>query len=240
MRGDSLYDELRGPGLDAARWEILQYPLDDGSTWRLEEPEAKVTVADGTAEIRVDRYQRSHDTVQIFENPKHLVATVADFPVPRTGESVLSVQMAADNIGGDPDDYRNGFFAFNVFDPKTAAIFDHLVTGTRVYAVHERLLVPGVIDPADAFTWIVEAPLSVGEVDPSQFHEYAVVLDPGARRARWLVDGRLTYEARDVDIPESVHVGFGLFTFYPIRDGRSVSLRGQGMAGRWRELRVPA
>jgi hypothetical protein len=240
MKGGVLYDELLGPGLDAARWEVLQYPLADGSMMRLEEPEAKITVANGTAEIQVDRFQRSHDTVQIFENPKHLVATVADFPVQRSGESVVSVQMAAHSIGGNPDDYRDGFFAFNVFDPQTASVFDHIVTGTRAYVVHERLLVPGVIDPADAFTWIVEAPLSAGEIDSSQFHEYAVVLDPAARRIRWLVDDRLAYEAQNVEVPASMRVGFGVFTLYPLRDGHSVSLRGQGMSGRWRELRVPA
>ncbi|MEO3826410.1 DUF6081 family protein [Actinomadura sp. B10D3] len=240
MNDGVLYDELLGPGLDAARWEVLQFPLDDGGIWRLEEPEAKITVGGGTAEIRVDRYQRSHDTVQIFDNPKHLVATVDEFPVPRAGESVFSVQMAGHAIGGNPDDYRDAFFAFNVFDMRTATIFDHLVTGTRALVVHERLLVPGVVDPADAFTWLVEAPLSVGEIDTSRFHEYAVVLDPGARRVRWQVDGRLAHEARDVDVPESVRIGFGLFTLHQLRDGRSVSLRGQGMSGCWRELRVPA
>ena len=39
-------------------------------------------------------------------------------------------------------------------------------------------------------------------------------------------------------IPERAHLGFGIWTMLPIRDGRSRSLDGQGMAARWRRFRV--
>jgi hypothetical protein len=37
-------------------------------------------------------------------------------------------------------------------------------------------------------------------------------------------------------IPRELRLGMGLMTLLPIEDGRSVSLRGQGMVGRWRNF----
>lgn len=239
MAGEVLYDNLRGPGLADRRWQVLEFPLEDGTIWRHEEPSAKTADAEGALGLRVERYERSHDTVQIFDNPKHLVVSVEEFAVPRSGESVFSVQMAAETIGSDPIDYRDGFIAFNVLDLSTAAVFDHIATSKRALAVHERLFVPGVVDPGDAFSWFVEAPFSLVPFDPSEFHEYSIAFSPADRRVRWFIDDRLTFEARDVEVPNSLRVGFGLFTLHPIAEGRSVSLRGQGMAGRWRDFRVP-
>lgn len=220
-------------------WRALEFPLPDGGIWRLAEPSAQMTVVASVFELRVERFERQHHTVQIFDNPKHLVVATEQSSIPRRGESVFSVQMAAESIACDPADYRNGFAAFNVFDLGTASIFDHIATSSRALAVHEHLLVPGVTDPGGAHSWFVEAPLSLGEFDPSAFHEYAIAFDPAARRVRWLVDDQLTFEARDVHVPDALAVGLGLFTLRPIVGGRSVSVRGQGAAARWRELRTP-
>lgn len=229
-----------GHGLTWAghRWEVLEIPLADG-VWRHEEPALRTSIADGVVELRVERFERSHDTVQIYDNPKHLIVSPTKYDVPRRGESVFSVHMAVENIAGNPLDYRDGFAAFNVFDLANADIFDHIATGKRALVVHERLLVPDAVDPADAFTWIVEAPLALDEFDPTGFHEYVIAFDPAARRVRWFVGDRLTFEAREVDVPRTLQVGLGLFTLHPLANGRSVSLRGQGMAARWKKLQVP-
>ena len=39
-------------------------------------------------------------------------------------------------------------------------------------------------------------------------------------------------------VPERVRIAFGIYTQLPIRDGRSRSLQGQGMAARWHRFRV--
>jgi hypothetical protein len=38
-------------------------------------------------------------------------------------------------------------------------------------------------------------------------------------------------------MPKAVKLGFGLFTLHPILNGKSCSLRGQGMLGRWRNFK---
>lgn len=233
------HDERRDPEWAGHRWQVLEIPLADGGVWRHEEPTLQTSIVDGVIELRVERFERSHDTVQIYDNPKHLIISDTKYDVPRGGESVFTVQMAAENIGGDALDYRDGFAAFNVFDLENADIFDHVSTGKRALVVHEHLLVPNVTDPSDAFTWMVEAPLALDEFDPADFHEYAIAFDPAARKVRWFIDDRLVFEARDVNVPYSLQLGLGLFTLYPLENGRSVSLRGQGMAGRWKNLQPP-
>ncbi|WP_329013096.1 DUF6081 family protein [Streptomyces sp. NBC_00690] len=237
-RAIDAYDDFQQPELDPQRWAIQTNPLAEGGFWTLEEPTAKTTIDGGTLQLRVEKYERFHDTLQICDNPKHLVASTSAFQVAAQGETVFSVEMAVENIGGNPDDFRDAFASFNLIDYETAMIFDHAATSRRTYAIHERLRLPG-FDPASAFTWFVEAPLSGLTIDPTEFHEYAIVFDREAGQASWYIDDRLTYEARDIEVPPTLRVGMGLFTLHPLHDGRSVSLRGQGMAGQWRNLRVP-
>jgi hypothetical protein len=45
-------------------------------------------------------------------------------------------------------------------------------------------------------------------------------------------------ETHGTFIPERVRIGFGIWTMLPIRDGRSLSINGQGMTARWRRFRV--
>jgi hypothetical protein len=45
-------------------------------------------------------------------------------------------------------------------------------------------------------------------------------------------------ETNGTFIPERARIGFGIWTMLPIRDGRSLSIDGQGMTARWRRFRV--
>jgi hypothetical protein len=65
-----------------------------------------------------------------------------------------------------------------------------------------------------------------------------VTLDPAAGLVTWRVDGRTIYHAGEPHLPRRVRLGLGVFTMLPIRDGRSRSLRGQGMSVRYRRPRT--
>src|SRR5216683_783697 len=72
---------------------------------------------------------------------------------------------------------------------------------------------------------------------PDDYQHCAIALDAGAGSVRFTVDGVLVYRVPSLPvIPTQLHVGMGLMTLLPIQDGRSVSVRGQGMAGRWRNF----
>lgn len=224
-----------GPGLDPERWAPVAYPVGDGVV-ECREPNAKTSVGGGTLEIRVERFERSHDTA--LDNPKHLIVATTAFPIAPEGDVTFSVEMAAENIGDDEYEFRHAFAGFNLVDITTGFVFDHMVTSRETRAVYEQLFIPGVVEPPNPFTWLVERPFL--ELDFSDFHEYSIVFNRERGHVDWFVDGTPVFNLRGVQVPESTGVGFGLMSLMPIVDGKSTSLRGQGMAARWRRLKVPA
>ncbi len=231
------YDDLPGPALREDRWQFLQVPLDDTQTWTYREPDAKTDVADGGVSVRVDEFTRSHSQVQILDNPKHLVVSAEEFDL-TAGVRTFSVEMTAENIGSDGEDYRDGFAAFNVLDMASADVFDFIVTSRHAYAIHERLYVPGVVDTARAFTHVVHAPLAGIHIRPDRFHRYAITLDRDHHTVTWYIDDSPVYTARPQNLPVTVRIGFGLITLHPIAEGLSTSLRGQGLHGHWRNFTI--
>ncbi|WP_024802787.1 DUF6081 family protein [Nocardia sp. BMG51109] len=231
------YDDLSGPTLRDDRWQYLQFPIGDDETWTYAEPDAKTDVGDGAVSVRIDEFTRSHPQVQLLDNPKHLLVSTEEFDL-TTGPRTFAVDMTAENIGSTGEDYRDGFAAFNVLDMATADIFDLIVTSRHAYAIHERLYVPGVIDPADAFTHVVHAPLAGISPRPGHHHRYAITLDPARHTVTWRIDDTPVYTAHPATLPGSVRIGFGIITLHPIADGHSTSLRGQGLHGHWRHFDI--
>ncbi|GAC00905.1 hypothetical protein GONAM_20_00480 [Gordonia namibiensis NBRC 108229] len=229
------YDDFTGTELDTDKWMFLEYPMPDGSTHVCAEPNAEVVVGDGTFSIRIEQFENHDHVVQIIDNPKHLVFTTEAFDVPETGEIRFSVTMAAEGLNATAYDYRDGFAAFNVLDLQGGWVFDLAATSDRIFAIHERLPFPGVVTP---FTHCIDAPLSGLTVEPGAEHRYSVTLDREARSVVWEVDGKGVYWVDDAEVPGQVQVGFGVFTLHPVQDSGSVSLRGQGLAARWRDLTI--
>jgi hypothetical protein len=211
----------------------------DHEVFRYEEPDAKTTLdQDGTLEIRIDRFTRSHDVVQNFDNGKHLLLAPEPIDLPPNAVTRFSLEMAAENIGGNPMDYRDGFLTFNVIDLHQALALDAFATGLRLLSFYERLYFPGITTQEQAFAYAIDAPLSGVTTQPGQFHRYDIEVEPAARRARWLIDGALVFAAEGVPVvPAQITLGLGILTLHPLNGG-SVSLRGQGMVGRWRNLSV--
>ncbi|MBF6194298.1 DUF6081 family protein [Nocardia implantans] len=231
------YDDLNGPDLSADRWRFLEVPLGPEQTWRYADPAARTEVGAGAVSVRIDAFTRSHAEVQILDNPKHLLVSTETFDL-TGGPRTFAVEMASENIGATGEDYRDGFAAFNVLDMSTAQVFDLIATSRHAYAIHERLFVPGVVPAAEAFTHVVHAPLAGIDIKPGEFHRYAVTIDRAAGTAGWHVDDVPVYTTRAPQLPESVQIGFGIITLHPIEDGRSTSLRGQGLHASWRDFTV--
>ncbi len=231
------YDAFLGPVLDGELWRPLATPQADGSDWVYAEPDARVRFEGGAVEIGVERFTRAHDSAQSPDNAKHLMMSTRAFPVPENRTVTFAVDMAARKLNGSPTDYRDGFVTFNVFDMQSLLVFDVISTGTRILSVYERLAVPGVVEGEDAFTYVIDPPLCGVRTAPDVFQHCAVSLDAAAGSVEFRVDGVLVYSIASLPvIPRELCLGMGLMTLLPIEDGRSVSLRGQGMVGRWRNL----
>jgi hypothetical protein len=231
------YDELRGPDLDAARWSPARLPLPTGEHVPLD-PNAELAVGDGEVRVTIPRFSLSHDKFQAADSVKYLILSTRQFEVPPDRPATFAVDLAVQNVGGEPLDFRRGIAAFQVADLEVSKrVFSVCGTSTRVLALHEHLALAGG-GPGEPFIHMVESPYEDFDEDFTRPRACEITLDRSGSTAAWHVDGRRVYEARGTLIPERAHIAFGFYTQLPIRDGRSRSLDGQGMNARWRRFRV--
>jgi hypothetical protein len=231
------YDELKGPDLDAALWSPARLPLPTGEHVPVD-PTAEVAVGEGEVRVTIPRFSLSDDRFQSADSPKYLVFSTSLLELPPDRPATFTVDLAVENIGGDPGDYRLGMAAFHVFDmEETKRVFAVCGTSTRVLALHELLGLGGA-GAAEPFYHVIESPYEDFDDDFARFRACEIVLDRSRSTAAWRVDGQTIYEAHGTVIPDHARIGFGIWTMLPIRDGRSQSLQGQGLNARWRRFRV--
>jgi Family of unknown function (DUF6081) len=233
--GFVIYDELKGPDLDAGRWSPVRLPLPTGGEHVPLDPNAELTVGEGEVRVTIPRFSLSSDTFQPVDSAKYIVFSTRQWELPPDRPATFAVDLAVENIGGDPGDYRLGMAAFQVFDLVSMRTFSVIGTSTRVLALHEQLGAWGAGEP---FYHVVESPYEDFDDDFTRLRACEITLDRSGSTATWRVDGHTVYQTQGTLIPERVGIGFGIWTQLPIRDGRSRSLQGQGLSARWRRLRV--
>ena len=230
-----IYDDFAGDKLDQTKWTVAAFPAADGSFWRWEEPHAEIKTANGKLELAVNPYTKFHNQVQIFDNPKHLLLGAETFPVPEKESISFSFQMGAITHNGDPDDFRDGFASLNVLDFATGMVFDFIATSAKIGIIYERLLIPGVTTPKEAFTEIVEvAPNQAGKLS-----DFIISYSRPHSRVKFILNGKPVYTRKNLPVlPANLNIGMGLITLRPIQNGKSASCRGQGGTGIWADIRV--
>jgi hypothetical protein len=222
------YDELRGPDLDTARWIPARVPLPAGGEHIPLDPNAKLAVADGEVRVTIPRFSLAHSA-------KYLISSTRQFELPADRPATFAVDMAVENIGGEPADYRRGMAAFHVFDSELSKrVFAVVGTSSRVFAMHEQVA-PAAGGAGELFYHVVESPYEDFDDDFTRLRVGEITLDRSGSTAAWRVDGHKVYEAHTL-IPARVRIAFGIWTMLPARDGRSVD--GQGLDARWRRFRT--
>jgi hypothetical protein len=231
------YDELSGPDLGPELWGPARLPLPTGEHIPLD-PNTEVAVGEGEVRVTIPRFSLSHDELQSADSPKYLIFSTREFDVPLQRAATFAVDLAVENLGGDPGDYRRAMAAFHVFDLVVSKrVFAACGTSTRVLALHEHLPL-GDDEAGEHFQHVVESPYEDFDDDFMRLRACEITLDRSTSTATWRVDGHTVYEARGTLIPERVRIGFGIWTMLPIREGRSRSLAGQGLGARWHRFRV--
>jgi hypothetical protein len=224
-----IYDELAGPALDAARWTPALLPLPAGGEHVPLDPNAELAVGAGEVRVTIARFSLAHSA-------KFLMLSTRKFELPLDRPATFAVDLAVENIAGEPTDYRRGMAAFHVFDPVSKRVFAAVGTSTRVLAMHEQVG-SGAGTPGEPFFHLVESPYEDFDDDFTRLRACEITLDRSNSTAGWHVDGHKIYEAHTF-IPERALIGFGIWTMLPDRDGRSRSLDGQGVDARWRRFRL--
>jgi Family of unknown function (DUF6081) len=231
------YDELRGPDLDSARWDPARLPLPTGEHIPLD-PNAELAVAEGEVRVTIPHFSLSDDEFQSVDSVKYNILSTRQFDLPPDRPVTFGADLAVKNIGGEPSDFRRGIAAFQVADLEASTrVFSVTGTSTRVFAMHENLRLGGGGE-GERFVHVIESPYEDFDDDFTHFRACEITLDRSTSTAAWDVDGHKLYEAHGTSIPERARISFGIYTQLPIRDGRSQSLRGQGMDVRWRGFRV--
>src|SRR5918912_15072 len=150
------YDDLQGPDLDAARWSPARLPLPAGGEHIPLDPNGLLVVGGGEVRVTIPRFSLSHDTVQSADSAKYLIFSTGQFELPPDRPATFTADLAVENLGGDPADFRRGMAAFQVFDlAVTTRVFSVCGTSTRVLALDELLGPGGAEEP---FIYMVESP----------------------------------------------------------------------------------
>ncbi len=235
VQTEILYDEFKTKSLDLTKWTIAAFSLPDGTFWRWEEPKAIVKTGDGKISLTVDPYTKFHHQVQIFDNPKHLLLATQSFPVEESETIIFSCEMGAITHNGNPKDFRDGFASFNVLDFKSGMVFDFVATGEKIGIIYERLLIPGITNPKEAFTEIIE----IDQNSAEKMQKCKIEYKKAKSQVNFYLNGKKVHSCKDIPTSlDSLNIGFGLITLKPIQNGRSISLHGQGGTGIWRNFKI--
>jgi hypothetical protein len=225
------YDDFLDEKLDPARWEILTVPGSGGEKHEYSDRNAVVRTGDGHLEVTVNPFSRFHDTDPRQNHAKHFYRSVQRLPVPARGRLTVEVDMAVRTYGQIPYDLLDAFGTMNVFDLETGVVLNLAATNDTIYAVVERLPLPGVTQPNEHYIHrvVLETP-----TEPGLEHNYAITYHAGTSEAVFHVDGRRVYWAR-IPLPvKGFHIGMALFSARDLnRYGRAEREHGQGATGRW-------
>jgi hypothetical protein len=222
--------------LNDENWQVAGVPLGDGNYWMYEDSKSQISLGEDSVTIDIPEFSRSHDAIQIFDNPKQLYLTKMGFQPGPKGVLAFSCWMRAKIINTNLKDYRDGFCAFNVLDFSTGMVFDIVSNGSQIWIIYERLLIPGLISEKEAFTNVI--PIK-WPASPDQILDCSVVYDQIENRVRYYLNQTLVHVADKIPIKISeLYSGFGLITLHPIENGKSVSCRGQGGIGIWSRFEV--
>ena len=99
------YDELSGPDLDPARWAPTRLPLPTGGEHIPLDPNAELAVGEGEVRVTIPRFSLSHDRFQSADSPKYLIFSTRQFELPPDRPATFAVDLAVNNIGGQPGDF---------------------------------------------------------------------------------------------------------------------------------------
>ncbi len=223
-------------------WMQAGFPTPDGF-WEYREPNAVVVVQNDRLRVAAVPLTRSHDGVQILDNAKHMYFSRRRFDVPDEGEISVETEITARTVNGAPEDLYDGFVSLNLLDFSTGLALDFFVCNEKYATVYARLPFPGTsVGEGDApgrprfFAIFKELPLPKG---PQQPHRYRISYSKAEGRVAWYVDDELVNVESGVPARmDGFLCALGLMTEKDIRDGKSVSLHGQGIVGEWSPLLI--
>ena len=95
--------------------------------------------------VTIPRFSLSHDTFQSVDSVKYLTLSTRQFELPPDRPATFAADLAVENAGGEPRDFRRAIAAFQVADLEVSKrVFSVCGTSTRVFAMHSMGTVEGL------------------------------------------------------------------------------------------------
>jgi hypothetical protein len=131
--------------------------------------------------VTIPRFSLAHSA-------KYLILSTRRFELPPDRPAAFAVDMAVENIDGEPADFRRGMAAFHVFDPDVSKrVFAVVGTSTRVFAMHEQVA-PAEGGAGEVFYHVVESPYEDFDDDFTRLRACEITLDRSGSTATWHVE----------------------------------------------------
>jgi hypothetical protein len=230
------YDDFTSGELDPGRWTVMSMVGADGVVHPYRDRNARVRTGDGRLELTVSPFTRFHDSDPRQNNAKHMFRSVQRFGTPERGSLTFRVAMGVRTYGQVPYDLLDAFGTVNLFDLDSGIVLNAAATNDTLYAVVERLVLPGVTRPEEHYIHrvVLDAP-----TEPGRGHDYAITYRAASSDVEFQVDGRTAYWTR-VPVPVTgFTAGMALFSARdPSRYTRAQREHGQGATGWWGPWRI--
>lgn len=214
-----------------------EFPLADGTTRQLREPNAVPVVQNGGLRVGVQRFTNHDHRVQILDNAKHVLFSTETVAVPDEGIT-LSIEMEASGRACVEGDLYDGFASFLCLDLSTGTAIDVFCRDDLCAAVFARLPFPGVsvTDLQPLKYWAIFSERRLARPGP---HAYSISIEPRDHRIVWTVDGETL---RHQSLPDytlgPLTFGLGLMTEKDIGPDGSTSCHGQGIRAAWSPIEI--
>jgi uncharacterized protein DUF6081 len=236
QRAVRVYDDFSAAGLDSRRWTVVEVTDADGHTHAYQDRRARIRSGGGSLEIAVRPFTRFHDTVPMLNNVKQMYRSTERIAVRPDTEITVATDMTIQTYRQIPFDPLDAFGALSLVDFGTGTLLQFAATNDTVYAVLERLLLPGVTTAAERFVHRVVLDV---DTSPGREHHYAISYRSDSREATWQVDGERVYWARTPARIDGFHLAMGLLSARDMaRYSRAEREHGQGATGRWGPWRI--
>ena len=231
---DEFEASLRGPQLDPAVWERVDFASAEGPVPALDD-NARIVVANGEATVSVIPFSKSHPRIQVVDNQKFIYLSKRRFPIARGKTTHFDVDMAAKVLDGDPRDFFNAYVTFSVDDLDRGLVFNVAANGQQVRALYEDLPDFG----RTPFCYFVEHPNVAPLPVPGEYMRCRISFGPGPEQVRFFVEDSLLFEVMALPVPAcEIQIGMGIFSDIKLGPEGSRSNKGQGAIGKWRRFRV--
>ena len=235
-----LYGEYSSIFKEEGKWTQGIYKLPDGTTWTYNEPDAIIIVKRKSLQVRVEPLTRSHDTIQLLDNNKHVYLSTGRFLTPEESTIGFELNMGAKITGAKDDDLYNGFSSFNLHDLEAGFGFAFLTNGIEYSTVYFRQAPQGVVSRNPNFPRFFaiydEHPLKTLEEGR---HRFSITYSKKDSKAEWFLDGEsVNYQDGIPDPISSFVMSIGIGTDIDLEPTGSRSIRGQGIIGEWSQIKI--